>query len=67
MDEFRSRRGSFLSFTATFVPPLVLFFPVCLLLGALLTQSSIAGLLIAVAATAALGAVLVVGGARRLG
>ncbi|MER6947088.1 hypothetical protein ABT294_23930 [Nonomuraea sp. NPDC000554] len=38
----------------------MLFFPVCLLLGALLTQSSVAGLVIGVAATAALGGVLVV-------
>jgi hypothetical protein len=60
MDEFRIRAGSFPRFAASFAAPLVLFFAVCLLLGAILTSSTPLGVLIGALATAALLAVLIV-------
>ncbi|MFG1686651.1 hypothetical protein ACGFNP_41250 [Nonomuraea sp. NPDC049269] len=60
MDEFRIRRGSFPAFVAPLLMPLVLFFPVCLLLGAILTGSSIAGVLIGLLGVGALVGVLAV-------
>jgi hypothetical protein len=60
MDEFRIRAGSFPRFAAPFAAPLVLFFAVCLLLGAIFTNSTPLGVLIGALATAALLAVLVV-------
>jgi hypothetical protein len=59
MDEFRIRAGSFPRFAAPFAAPLVLFFAVCLLLGAIFTNSTPLGVLIGALATAALLAVLV--------
>ncbi|MEV4221402.1 hypothetical protein ACBI99_02785 [Nonomuraea sp. ATR24] len=60
MTEFRMRRGSFYAFAAPFLMPLALFFPVCLALGAILTRSTLLGVLVAAAATAALVGVLAV-------
>jgi hypothetical protein len=60
MDEFRIRRGSFLPFAAPFLLPLLLFFPVCLLLGSILTADAAWGLLVGAAGTAVLVGVLVV-------
>ncbi len=59
MDEFRIGRGSFLAFAAPFLLPLLLFFPVALLLGSILTDGAW-GLVIGVAGTSALLGVLVV-------
>ncbi|MBF8190789.1 hypothetical protein ITP53_34790 [Nonomuraea sp. K274] len=59
MDEFRIRAGSFPRIVAPFIAPLVLFFAVCLLLGAIFTNSTPLGVVIAVLATGALFAVLV--------
>ncbi|YCK34838.1 hypothetical protein ACNF49_12340 [Actinomadura sp. ATCC 39365] len=60
MDEFRMREGGLARFVAPFAGPLVLFFAVCLLLGAILTGSSALGVVIGALATAALTGVLVV-------
>ncbi|WP_327106377.1 hypothetical protein [Nonomuraea glycinis] len=60
MDEFRIGRGSFLAFAAPFLLPLLLFFPVCLLLGGILTGSLAWALVIGAAGTSALVGVLVV-------
>ncbi|HUR05314.1 MAG TPA: hypothetical protein VM347_22410 [Nonomuraea sp.] len=60
MDEFRIRQGSFPAFVAPFLMPLVLFFPVCLLLGAILTGSSVAGVLMGILGVGALVGVLAV-------
>ncbi|MEU4225367.1 hypothetical protein AB0F17_13810 [Nonomuraea sp. NPDC026600] len=60
MDEFRIRRGLFPAFVAPLLMPLVLFFPVCLLLGAILTGSSVAGVLIGLLGVGALVGVLAV-------
>ncbi len=54
------RRGSFLAFTAPFLMPLLLFFAVCLGLGAIFTGSTLGGVLAGAACTAALAGVLVV-------
>ncbi|WP_433433642.1 hypothetical protein [Nonomuraea sp. CA-141351] len=58
MDVFRIRAGSFPRFVAPFIAPLVLFFAVCLLLGAILTGSTPLGVVIGALATAILLAVL---------
>ncbi|WP_157250880.1 hypothetical protein [Nonomuraea typhae] len=60
MEEFRIRPGSFARFALAFAGPLLLFFLVCLLLGAILTGSTPAGILIGLLAVAALAAVLLV-------
>ncbi|WP_260477904.1 ATP-binding protein [Nonomuraea sp. WAC 01424] len=60
MDEFRMRGGGLARFAAPFAAPLVLFFAVCLLLGAVLTGSSALGVVIGALATAALFGVLAV-------
>ncbi|NUR91984.1 MAG: hypothetical protein HOY71_48595 [Nonomuraea sp.] len=53
-------RGGLARFVAPFAGPLVLFFAVCLLLGAIFTGSSALGVVIGALATAALAGVLVV-------
>lgn len=58
MAEFRIRAGSFPRILAPFVAPLVLFFAVCLLLGAIFTGSTPLGVLIGALATGVLVAVL---------
>lgn len=58
MEEFRIRPGSFPRFAAAFVGPLILFFLVCLLLGAFLTGGTAGGIAIAALATAGLTGVL---------
>ncbi|MGW3348419.1 hypothetical protein ACWDA3_34435 [Nonomuraea rubra] len=60
MAEFRMRAGGFPRFLAPFIAPLVLFFAVMLLLGAILTNSTPLGAVIAAAATGVLVAVLAV-------
>src|ERR1044072_4885239 len=60
MDEFRMRPGSFLAFLAPLLMPLVLFFPVCLLLGAIVTGSTAAGVLIGALGVGALTGALAV-------
>jgi hypothetical protein len=60
MDEFRMRPGSFLAFLAPLLTPLVLFFPVCLLLGAFVTGSAAAGVLIGALGVGALIGVLAI-------
>ncbi|MEQ4719127.1 hypothetical protein [Nonomuraea sp. B19D2] len=60
MDVFRVRAGSFPRFVAPFIAPLVLFFAVCLLLGAILTGSTLLGMVIGALAGAVLLAVLAV-------
>ncbi|WP_219471093.1 hypothetical protein [Nonomuraea rhizosphaerae] len=54
------RRGSFLAFAAPFLPLLVLFFPVTLLLGAILLGSTAGGVLTGLVCTGALTGVLAV-------
>ncbi|SEG93943.1 hypothetical protein SAMN05444920_108240 [Nonomuraea solani] len=58
MAEFRIRAGTFPRFLAPFIAPLVLFFAVCLLLGAIFTGSTPGGIAVGALATAALVAVL---------
>ncbi|MEV0615561.1 hypothetical protein AB0I81_19760 [Nonomuraea sp. NPDC050404] len=58
MAEFRMRSGSFPRFLAPFIAPLVLFFGVCLLLGAIFTQSTPLGAVVGALATGGLVAVL---------
>ncbi|MFB4277227.1 hypothetical protein ACBJ59_18195 [Nonomuraea sp. MTCD27] len=58
MAEFRIRAGSFPRFLAPFIAPLVLFFAVCLLLGAILTGSTPLGAVLGALATGVLVAVL---------
>ncbi|MGW4794639.1 hypothetical protein ACWEPC_19745, partial [Nonomuraea sp. NPDC004297] len=65
MAEFRIRAGSLPRFLVPFVAPLVLFFAACLLLGAIFTNSTPLGVVIAASATGVLVAVLV-GKYRRL-
>ncbi|WP_433516106.1 hypothetical protein ACQP2T_11330 [Nonomuraea sp. CA-143628] len=60
MDEFRMRPESFLAFLAPLLAPLVLFFPVCLLLGAFVTGSAAAGVLIGALGVGALIGVLAI-------
>ncbi|MFC4112373.1 hypothetical protein [Nonomuraea zeae] len=60
MDEFRIRAGSFPRFAAPFAAPLGLLFVACLLLGAILTNSTPLGILTGALATAAMLAVLAV-------
>ncbi|MEU6711831.1 hypothetical protein ABZ897_10185 [Nonomuraea sp. NPDC046802] len=60
MDEFRIRAGSFPRFLAPFLAPLIFFFVVCLLLGAIFTNSTPLGALIGALATAVLFGVLAV-------
>ncbi|MEV4171131.1 hypothetical protein [Nonomuraea sp. NPDC049709] len=58
MAEFRIRAGSFPRFLAPFLAPLVLFFAVCLLLGAIFTGSTPLGAVLGALATGVLVAVL---------
>ncbi|TDD26422.1 hypothetical protein [Nonomuraea diastatica] len=58
MEEFRIRAGSFPRFVAPFAAPLVLFFVVILLLGAIFTGSTLLGIAIGALGTGALFAVL---------
>ncbi|WP_327089871.1 hypothetical protein OIE66_04425 [Nonomuraea sp. NBC_01738] len=58
MEEFRIRPGSFWRFAAAFAGPLLLFFLVCLLLGAIATGSTPLGTVIGLACAGALLAVV---------
>ncbi|MFC5830209.1 hypothetical protein [Nonomuraea insulae] len=58
MAEFRIRAGSFPRILAPFIAPLVIFFAVCLLLGAIFTGSTPLGILLGALATGVLVAVL---------
>ncbi|MFI6298106.1 hypothetical protein ACIBEJ_41400 [Nonomuraea sp. NPDC050790] len=60
MEEFRIRPGSFPRFALAFAGPLLLFFLVLLLLGAILTGSTVGGVLVGLAGVAVLAGVLVV-------
>jgi hypothetical protein len=60
MVEFRPRAGGFPRFLAPFIAPLILFFFVLLLLGAILTSSTPLGVLIGAIATGVLVGVLAV-------
>ncbi|MEV5497576.1 hypothetical protein AB0M50_19485 [Nonomuraea fuscirosea] len=58
MAEFRLRAAGFPRFLLPFIAPLVLFFAVCLLLGAILTNDTALGVVIGALATGVLVAVL---------
>ncbi|MEV0312213.1 hypothetical protein [Nonomuraea fuscirosea] len=58
MAEFRLPAGGFPRFLLPFIAPLVLFFAVCLLLGAILTNDTALGVVIGALATGVLVAVL---------
>ncbi|NBE96108.1 hypothetical protein FE391_08075 [Nonomuraea sp. KC401] len=58
MEEFRIKAGSFPRFVTPFIAPLILFFVVILLLGAIFTGSTALGAVIGLLATGALLAVL---------